>query len=44
MCSVLDKILLYSWILVLVVDVPGPFDHGLWGAIEEDQLRVKFLF
>lgn len=28
---------------VLIMDVPGPFDHGLWGAIEEDEFGVKLL-
>lgn len=30
-------------ISVLIMDVPGPFDHGLWGAIEEDEFGVKLL-
>lgn len=30
-------------ISVLIMDVPGPFDHGLRGAIEEDEFGVKLL-
>lgn len=30
-------------ISVLIMDVPGPFDHGLRRAIEEDELGVKLL-
>lgn len=30
-------------ISVLIVEVPGPFDHGLRRAIEEDELGVKLL-
>lgn len=32
------------WALIPVLDVPGPLDHGLWGAVEEDQLGVELLF
>lgn len=31
-------------VLVSAVDVPGPFDHSLWRAIQEDQFGVKLLF
>lgn len=30
-------------ISVLIMDVPGPFDHGLRRAIEEDELGVELL-
>lgn len=31
-------------VLVWIVDVPSPFDHGLWRSVEEDQFGVKLLF